>query len=147
MDYPTALEQLLRHSGLPKEKHTDKEFLHALYLISDKKVFRPVKPLADNILECYEVINKYLNSGTPEATAYADKAQVIDRVLVHAVSDLLTQGRKFNEWVATESGFTPEAINEMAWSVRAIELGWNFVLAGDFDSITKEVVLWNEYGL
>ncbi|RAK66007.1 hypothetical protein [Hymenobacter edaphi] len=142
MDYPTALEQLLRHAGLSKHKPAAEDFQYALYLISDKKAFRPVQPLADNVLAALEAVNQHLNGATPADTDDAAKAAALDRPLVYALNSLLTTGRKYAAWMAAESGFAPADVAEMQRAVQAIELGWNFVLAGDSNSIRKDVDTW-----
>ncbi|OON68834.1 hypothetical protein [Hymenobacter sp. CRA2] len=142
MDYPTALEKLLRHAGLSKQKPSAEDFQYVLYLISDKKTFRPVQPLADDVVACLEVVNQHLNGAEPAETDDAAKASTLDRALVYALSSLLTTGRKYTTWVESESGFAPESVTEMRRTVQAIELGWNFVLAGDSNSIRKDVDTW-----
>ncbi|KAA9332470.1 hypothetical protein F0P96_13445 [Hymenobacter busanensis] len=142
MDYPTALEQLLRHAGLAKSKPTAADFQYTLYLISDKKKFVPIQPLADDILACLEAVNQHLNGAQPAGTDDADKAQMLDRPLVYAVNSLLTTGKKYAAWMAAESGFEAAQVEEMRRAVQSIELGWNFVLAGDSNSIRKEVATW-----
>ncbi|UYZ60975.1 hypothetical protein [Hymenobacter latericus] len=144
MDYPAALERLQRHAGTSKHKATADDFLHTLFLISDKKGFRPVQPLAENILECFEAVNVHLNGEQPSEAATEVKAQTIDRPLVYAVNNLLTTGRRYAQWVEQESGFEVADVQEMTRAVKAIELGWNFVLAGEFDSIRREVATWLE---
>ncbi|AYA37030.1 hypothetical protein D3Y59_08165 [Hymenobacter oligotrophus] len=144
MDYPTALERLQRHAGTSKHKSSSDDFLHTLFLISDKKAFKPVQPLAENILECFEAVNKHLNGEQPSEAADEAKAQTIDRALVYAVNNLLTTGRKYAAWVEQESGFEVADVQEMRRAVQAIELGWNFVLAGEFDDIRREVAAWLE---
>ncbi|RTQ46275.1 hypothetical protein EJV47_22370 [Hymenobacter gummosus] len=142
MDYPTALEKLLRHAGLSKQKPTAEDFQYVLYLISDKKAFRPVQPLADDVLACLEAVNQHLNGEKPADTDDAAKAPTLDRPLVYALNSLLTTGRKYTTWMATEAGFAPAEVAEMQRAVQAIELGWNFVLAGDSNSIRKDVDTW-----
>lgn len=142
MDYPAALEKLLRHAGLSKQKPAAEDFQYALYLISDKKAFRPVKPLADDILAALEAVNRHLNGEKPADTDDAAKAPTLDRTLVYALSTLLTTGRRYAAWLAQESGFAPAEVAEMQRAVQAIELGWNFVLAGDSDSIRQAVDTW-----
>ncbi|KUG09711.1 hypothetical protein [Solirubrum puertoriconensis] len=144
MDYPTALERIQRHAGTSKNKPSADDFLQTLFLISDKKGFRPVQPLAENILDCFEVVNVHLNGEQPSEAAAETKAQTLDRALVYAVNNLLTTGRKYAEWVERESGFEVADVQEMSRAVKAIELGWNFVLAGEFDSIRREVANWLE---
>lgn len=142
MDYPTALEKLLRHAGLSKQKPVAEDFQYALYLISDKKAFRPVLPLAADIVACLEVVNQHLNGPQPAETDDAAKAPTLDRPLVYALSTLLTTGRRYLVWVAQEAGFGPDAEIEMRRAVQTIELGWNFVLAGDTDSLQQAVETW-----
>lgn len=142
MDYPAALEKLLRHAGLSKQKPSAEDFQYVLYLISDKKAFRPVQPLADDVLACLEAVNQHLNGPQPAETDDEAKASTLDRPLVYALSSLLTTGRRYAAWVAAESGFAPADVAEMRRAVQAIELGWNFVLAGDSNSIRKDVDAW-----
>jgi hypothetical protein len=142
MDYPTALEKLLRHAGLSKQKPAAEDFQYVLYLISDKKAFRPVQPLAADVLAALEVVNQHLNGAAPADTDDATKAAALDRSLVYALNSLLTTGRRYAAWMAQESGFAPADVAEMQRAVQAIELGWNFVLAGDSNSIQKEVDTW-----
>lgn len=142
MDYPAALEKLLRHAGLSKQKPAAEDFQYVLYLISDKKAFRPVQPLAEDVLAALEVVNQHLNGAQPADTDDAAKAPALDRPLVYALSSLLTTGRKYAAWMAAESGFAPADVAEMQRAVQAIELGWNFVLAGDSNSIRKDVDNW-----
>lgn len=142
MDYPTALEKLLRHAGLSKQKPTTEDFQYVLYLISDKKAFRPLLPLADDVLACLEAVNQHLNGPQPSETEDSTKAAELDRPLVYALNALLTTGHKYAGWVAAESGFAPEHVAEMRRAVQTIELGWNFVLAGDSNSLRKDVDTW-----
>jgi hypothetical protein len=142
MDYSTALATLLNHAGLSKKKPSADDFTYTLYLISDKKAFRPVQGFTDEILDCFEIINKHLNGEQPSEAADEAKAQTVDRSLVYAVNNLLTTGRKYATWIQNESGFAPEAIQEMNRAVQSIELAWNFVLAGEFNSIKQEVATW-----
>ncbi|WP_400191795.1 hypothetical protein [Hymenobacter sp. B81] len=142
MDYPTALEQLRRHAGLAKSKPTAADFQYVLYLISDKQKFLPLQPLAADVLACLEVVNRHLNGTQPADTDDVDKAPVLDRELVYAVNSLLTAGRKYAAWMAAESGFEAAQVEEMRRAVQSIELGWNFVLAGDSNSIEQEVATW-----
>ncbi|GAB2953523.1 hypothetical protein GCM10027048_18380 [Hymenobacter coalescens] len=144
MDYPTALEKLLRHAGLSKQKPSAEDFQYVLYVISDKQAFRPVQPLAADVVRCLEAVNQHLNGPQPAETDDSAKSQTLDRTLVHAVNGLLTTGRRYAAWMEKESGFAPADVAEMQRAVQAIELGWNFVLAGDSDSIQKEVDTWLE---
>lgn len=142
MDYPTALEKLLRHAGLSKQKPAAEDFQYALYLISDKKAFRPLQPLAADIVACLEAVNQHANGEKPSKTDDAAKAPTLERPLVYALSTLLTTGRRYLAWVEQEADFGPEATAEMQRAVQTIELGWNFVLAGDTDSIQQAVDTW-----
>ena len=142
MDYSTALEKLLRHAGLSKQKPSAEDFQYVLYLISDKKSFRPVLPLADDVVACLEVVNQHLNGPQPSETDDAAKAPTLDRTLVYALTTLLTTGRRYAAWVEQEAGFGPNAVAEMRRAVQTIEIGWNFVLAGDSDSVRQAVDTW-----
>jgi hypothetical protein len=141
MEYPEAVQRLLNHANLPSA-----EFIAADGLLqalargpvpgSDPAV---VSQLAD-VVHCYEVINRHLNGSVPTQRSWDAKAITpLDRTLAYAVSTLLC-----GCWQLLHSKETQEQTRDTAWRqlshiAHALELGWNLVLASDYDSIAQEI--------
>jgi hypothetical protein len=140
MEYPEAVQRLLNHANLPGTGFLATDgLLQALARGpvpgSDSAV---ASQLAD-VVHCYEVVNLHLNGPVPTQQSWEVKASTpLDRTLAYAVSTLLC-----GCWQMLRSEETPEQSGSTAWLqlshiAHALELGWNFVLAGDYDSIAQE---------
>ena len=139
MEYPEAVQRLLNHANLPSTGVPAADGL--LQALAQEPQSGPgvARQLAD-VVACYEAVNCHLNGPVPSQRSWESKAAApVDRTLAYAVSTLLC-----GLWQHLSECQDAEPANLMACAQlraigHAVELGWNFVLASDFDSIAEEI--------
>ncbi|SFQ81304.1 hypothetical protein [Hymenobacter arizonensis] len=139
MEYPEAVQRLLNHANLPSAGVPETEGL--LQALAREPVPGPAvaRQLAD-VVACYEALNRHLNGPVPSERSWASKAAApLDRALAYAVSTLFC-----GCWQHLGPGPAAELVEPAAYAARravahTVELGWNFVLASDYDSIAQEI--------
>ncbi|WP_035566759.1 hypothetical protein [Hymenobacter sp. IS2118] len=139
MEYPEAIQRLLNHANLPSTGVPAADGLLQALAQEPQPGPAVAQQLAD-VVACYEAINRHLNGPVPSQRSWADKVAIpLDRTLAYAVSTLLC-----GLWQHLSECQDAEPANHAACAHlsavgHAVELGWNFVLASDFDSITEEI--------
>jgi len=94
--------------------------------------------LYDDIVACFEVINRELNTERP-SEASGGKAETLPRLAVGDIAFLLSNGWAcYWEWTFIQK-FTPEFRAEFGAMLVQLSMAWTFVLDGDIDDIAAEV--------
>jgi hypothetical protein len=139
MDYPEALKRLANHSNSPQGHSPDAESLSFVLWQADRDSRIPdLRKLYDDVLACFEAINRELNGESPSKT-FEGKNETIPRMLAGDVARLLSSAwTYFWEWT-TNQKFTPEFRAEFGSMLAQLSMGWDYILDGDIDNIADEV--------
>ena len=139
MEYPEAVQRLLNHANLPSTGVPAADGL--LLALTKGPVAGPgvARQVAD-VVACYEAVNRHLNGAVPSQRSWDAKAAApLDRTLAYAVSTLLCGLWQHLRECQDAEPADHAACVQLSAIGHAVELGWNFVLASDFDSIAEEI--------
>src|ERR1035438_485823 len=139
MDYSHALERLRNHANAAGSTLPEGEsFLFALCQAERQSLSPELRRLFEDILSCFEVVNRALNTQRPSDTLEG-KAETLPRSLVADVSSVLSEGWSYYwRWASSEQ-FTGTFRTEFAAMLVQIGIAWDAVLAGDVDDLGEHV--------
>lgn len=143
MDYDQALKRLTNHANLPNELPEEESLGYALWQIERTGQPSKITELCDDVIECLEVINVCINGSVPSETfkpAIDGKlAYSVDGQLAYSVACIITSAITALAICSERGQYDPSFIEELRIVGWKIAVAWECVLAGDIDSLRKEI--------
>ena len=139
MSYDEALHLLLNHASLANDLPEERCLSVLLYWLRANKGDLGIDAALREVIECLKVVNCELNGRTPSDVVWADKARLLSRELVYAVSSLILDSVDQLERMRQSSNELDRRPIRNALAELAI--AWDAVLAGDIDDLEEHVRL------
>jgi hypothetical protein len=144
MTYEEAIGRLFNHANFPKrpaDLRHEESLLYALWKARKEGAVYSATVLWDDVLSCLEAVNRKLNGERPSASGTEQKANVLDRLLVIAVSTILHHC--FEEIMVLHKRQTVDRAfrEDLLKKVWRISCAWEAILNGDIDSLCEHVAL------
>jgi hypothetical protein len=141
VNYNHASARLRNHANIPDPEADFPEsasFLHLLSQADRTKEPRDFAAAYDDIVECFVVLNRSLNTARP-SEHIKDKASSLDRTLVYCVALIVNGGFEFYSRWAADGLFPAGYLSDLQEALLCIGFAWNAVLAGDIDDIREDI--------
>lgn len=136
MDYDQALKKLVNHANLPNELSEEESLGYALWQIQRTGQPSNITELSEDVIECLEVANVCINGSVPSETF---RQAEIDSQLAYSVACIITSAITALAICSERGQYDPSFIEELRIVGWKIAVAWECVLAGDIDSLRKEI--------
>ena len=135
MNYQQTLKRLINHANMSDtgEFSREQSLVYHLWYSTKQKQEPTIVPLRDDVIQCLQQINEYINGSPPSQTI--GRVRPIDEDLVFVVSSLINDCIDFSITWSKEKLFTEDIRWEMYLTTWMISHAWNAVLHGDIDDI------------
>jgi len=139
MDYEQALQRLRYHANITEaEGECWSSFGRALFEAKPRSKVPDPREQTTDIIACLEVVNRHLNEETPSAFVGTSE-HYIDPRLAYAVSTIISDGIEQVLALAGSPAANLAAVLALGKDVWRVSCAWEAVLAGDIDSLSKQV--------
>lgn len=139
MEYELAYKKLANHANLTDQMLEEESLVFNLWQSVRMEHLPKLESLRDDVLDCFEVVNKSINGDEP-STSFS-KSSVIDIKLTLAATSIIEGCVEYSLIWDKRTLYTDEARNLLRETTWLLLCGWNAVLHGDIDSITEHVQL------